>query len=168
MMHEREKSDPAIVAVKPANEAERSAAEPGEPRAGTKGNADQHSTPRTPSRTSVTHALERIRQTAKERKKERFTALLHHITPELLEAEFFALKEHAAPGVDGMRWRDYEQNLRSNLDELHARVHRGAYQPLPSRRVYIPKSDGRQRPLAVVGPVGKIGQRGTRTVVNGS
>jgi RNA-directed DNA polymerase len=167
MMHEGEKSDPAIVAAKPTNEAERSAAEPVEPRAGAEGNAERHSTPRTPSRTRVTPGLERIRQTAREKKKERFTALLHHITPELLEAEFFALKEHAAAGVDGMRWRDYEQNLRSNLEELHARVHRGAYQPLPSRRVYIPKSDGRQRPLAVVALEDKIVQRATMTVLNG-
>ncbi len=166
MMQGREKSDLAIVAVNPANATERSAAEPGEPRAGTKGNAGQQSTPRTPSRTSVTQALERIRQTARERKKERLTALLHHITPELLEAEFFALKEHAAPGVDGMRWWDYEQNLRSNLKDLHARVHRGAYRPLPSRRVYIPKSDGRQRPLAVVALEDKIVQRATMAVLN--
>jgi RNA-directed DNA polymerase len=166
MTHGREKSDPAVVAVKPTNEAERSAAETVEPRAGTKGNAGQQSTPRTPSRTSVTQALDRIRQTARERKKEKFTALLHHITPELLEAEFFALKEHAAPGVDGVRWRDYEQNLKGNLEELHARIHRGAYRPLPSRRVYIPKPDGRQRPLAIVSLEDKIVQRATMAVLN--
>jgi RNA-directed DNA polymerase len=166
MMHEGEKSDPAIVAEKPTNEAEQSAAEPVEPRAGTKGNAGQQSMPRTPSRTSVTQALERIRQTAREKKKEKFTALLHHITPELLEAEFFALKEYAAPGVDGVRWRDYEQNLEGNLEELHARVHRGAYRPLPARRVYIPKSDGRERPLAIMALEDKIVQRATMAVLN--
>jgi RNA-directed DNA polymerase len=166
MMHEREKSDPAVVAVKPANGTERSVAEPVEPRAGTKGNADQHSTPRTPSRTRVTQGLERIRQTARERKKERFTALLHHIDTDLLEAEFFALEEHAAAGVDGMTWRDYEQHLEGNLEDLHARVHRGAYRPLPSRRVYIPKSDGRQRPLAVAALEDKIVQRATAAVLN--
>src|SRR5262245_65979874 len=105
MMHGRGKSDSAIVARKPANKAEQSAVEPVEPRAETKGNASQHSTHRTPSRASVTQALERIRQTAKERKKERFTALLHHISTELLEAAFFALKQHAAPDVDGRTWR---------------------------------------------------------------
>jgi len=114
----------------------------------------------------VTQALERIRQTARERKKERFTALLHHITPEMLEAEFFALKEHAAPGVDGVRWRDYEQNLKGNLEALHARLHRGAYRPQPSRRVYIPKSDGRQRPLAIMALEDKIVQRATMAVLN--
>src|SRR4030088_2492075 len=166
MMHEGEKSDLAIVAVKPTNKAGRSAAELVEPRAGTKGNAGQQSTDRTPSRATVTQALERIRRTARERKKERFTALLHHITPELLEAEFFALEEHAAAGVDGVRWRDYEQHLKANLEELHGRVHRGAYRPLPSRRVYIPKSDGRQRPLAVAALEDKIVQRATAAVLN--
>jgi RNA-directed DNA polymerase len=165
MMHERGKSDAAVVAVKPANKAERSVAEPVERRAATEGNAGQQSTSRTPSRTNVTQALERIRRTARERKKERFTALLHHINPELLEAEFFALKKHAAPGVDGMAWRDYEQNLKANLEELHARVHRGAYRPQPSRRVYIPKPDGRQRPLAIASLEDKIVQRATAAVL---
>jgi len=114
----------------------------------------------------VTQALERIRRTARERKKEKFTALLHHISPELLAAEFFALKEHAAPGVDGLTWRDYEQNLKGNLEDLHARVHRGTYRPLPSRRVYIPKPDGRQRPLAVAALEDKIVQRATALVLN--
>src|ERR1700730_12727975 len=129
MMPGRGKSASAIVAVKPTNKAEQSAAEPVEPRTETKGNAGQHSTPRTPSRTSVTQALDRIRRTARERKKERFTALLHHIGTELLEAEFLALEEHAAPGADGLTWRDYEQNLKANLEDLHARIHRGAYRP---------------------------------------
>lgn len=160
------KSDAAVVASKPANEVERSAEEPVERRAVTEGNADQQSTPRTPCRTSVTQALGRIRRTARERKKERFTALLHHINPELLEAEFFALKKHAAPGVDGVMWRDYEQNLKANLEDLHARVHRGAYRPQPSRRVYIPKPDGRQRPLAIAALEDKIVQRATVAVLS--
>jgi len=166
MMHGGGKSDPVVVAEKPANKAERSAAELVEPRAGTKGNAGQQSTSRTPSRTSVTQALERIRRTARERKKERFTALLHHIDTNLLEAEFFALKEHAVPGADGVTWRDYEQNLKANLEDLHARVHRGAYRPQPSRRVYIPKPDGRQRPLAIAALEDKIVQRATAVVLN--
>jgi RNA-directed DNA polymerase len=166
MRHERGKSDAAIVAAKPANEAVPAAEEQGERRAATKGNAGQHSTSRTPSRTSVTQALDRIRRTARERKKERFTALLHHINLELLEAEFFALSEHAAAGADGVTWRDYEQNLKGNLEDLQARVHRGAYRPLPSRRVYIPKPDGRQRPLAIAALEDKIVQRATATVLN--
>jgi RNA-directed DNA polymerase len=166
MMHGGGKSDSAIVAVKPANKAERSAAELVEPRAETKGNASQHHTHRTPRRASVPPGLERIRQTAKERKKERFTALLHHVSIELLAEEFFALEERAAPGVDGLTWRDYEQNLAGNLADLHARIHRGAYRPQPSRRVMIPKADGGQRLLAVAALEDKIVQRATAAVLN--
>ena len=142
MMHGHEKSDPAIVAVKPANKAEqpaaersaaeRNAAEPVERRAGTKGNADQQSTYRTQSRASVSQALERIRKVARERKKERFTALFHHISIELLEEAFFELKKNAAPGVDRLTWKDYEADLERNLEDLHDRVQRGAYRALPS------------------------------------
>src|SRR6202008_870794 len=136
MMHGPEKSDPAIVAMKPANKAEQSAAESVERRAGTKGNADQQSTRRTQSRENVSQALERIRKVARERKKERFTALLHHINIDLLEEAFFELKKNAAPGVDRLTWKDYEADLERNLKDLHARVQRGAYRALPSRRVY--------------------------------
>jgi group II intron reverse transcriptase/maturase len=166
MMHGRGKSDSAIVAEKPANKAERSAAEPVEPRAETKGNARQPDTRRTQGRVSVPQGLERIRRTARERKKERFTALLHHVDTDLLAAEFFALKEHAAAGVDGLTWRDYEQNLEGNLADLHARIHRGAYRPLPSRRVMIPKPDGGQRLLAIAALEDKIVQRAVAAVLN--
>ena len=166
MMHGRGKSDEAIVAIKPVNKAAQSAAEPVERRAEAKGNADQQSTDRTPSRAKVTQALGRIRKTARERKKERFTALLHHISVAHLEAAFFELKEHAAAGVDGLTWQDYEQDLGRKLADLHARVHRGAYRPQPSRRVYIPKSDGRQRPLAIAALEDKIVQRATAAVLN--
>jgi RNA-directed DNA polymerase len=166
MMHGRGKSDSAIVAVKPTNKAERSAAEPVEPRAGTKGNAGQQSTCRAQSRVSVSQALERIRQAAKARKKEKFTSLLHHISIALLAEAFSELKEDAAPGIDGLTWWDYGLNLERNLEDLHARIHRGAYQALPSRRVYIPKPDGRQRPLAVAALEDKIVQRATAAVLN--
>jgi RNA-directed DNA polymerase len=176
MMHGHEKSDPAIVAVKPANKAEQpaversatepTAAEPVEPRAGTKGNADQQSTCRTQSRVSVSQALERIRKVVRERKKERFTALFHHISPDLLEAAFFELKEDAAPGVDRLTWKDYEADLERNLEDLHDRVQRGAYRASPSRRAYIPKPDGRQRPLAVAALEDKIVQRAVVTLLN--
>ena len=149
MMHGGGKSDFAIVAVKPANKAEPTAAEQSaavptvaesvEPRAGTKGNADQQSTLRTQCRESVSQALERIRKVARERKQEKFTALFHHISIELLEEAFFELQENAAPGVDRLTWRDYEADLDRNLTDLHDRVHRGAYRALPSRRVYIPR-----------------------------
>ena len=166
MMHGRGKSDSAIVAVKPTNKAERSAAEPVEPRAETKGNARQQSTLRTQSRAGVTQALARLRRTAKERKKEKFTALLHHVSSERLEAEFFALKKQAAPGIDGLTWQDYEQNLGANLADLHARIHRGSYRPMPSRRVYIDKPDGGRRPLAVAALEDKIVQRAVLAVLN--
>jgi RNA-directed DNA polymerase len=166
MMHGRGKSDSAIVAVKPTNKAERSAAEPVEPRAGTKGNAGQQSTGRTQRRETVSQALERIRQAARQRKKERFTALLHHVSTDLLRQALFEIKKDAAPGVDGLTWQDYEADLERKLEDLHARVQRGAYRSLPSRRVYIPKPDGRQRPLAVAALEDKIVQRATAAVLN--
>jgi RNA-directed DNA polymerase len=166
MMYGQEESDSAIVAVKPTNKAERSAAELAEPRAGTKGNADQQSTHLTQSRTSVSQALDRIRKVAKERKKERFTALFHHISIDLLEEAFFELEEHAAPGVDRLTWKDYEADLERRLEDLHDRVQRGAYRALPSRRVYIPKPDGRQRPLAVAALEDKIVQRAVVALLN--
>lgn len=166
MMHGPGESDSAIVAGKPTNKAERAAAEPVEPRAEAEGNASQQSTGRAQSRGTVSQALERIRQVARQRKKEKFTALLHHISIELLGEAFFELKEDAAPGVDGLTWRTYEADLDRNLTDLHERVHRGAYRVLPSRRVYIPKPDGRQRPLAIAALEDKIVQRATVAVLN--
>jgi RNA-directed DNA polymerase len=157
-------SDPT--AAKPTNKAERSAAEPAEPRAEAKGNAGQQSTGRTQSRGTVSQAQERIRQRARQRKKERFTSLLHHISIELLDEAFYELKKDAAPGVDGLTWTDYELNLERNLEDLHARIHRGAYRALPSRRTFIPKPDGRQRPLAIAALEDKIVQRATVAVLN--
>jgi group II intron reverse transcriptase/maturase len=146
--------------------AEASAAEPVERRAGAKGNADQQSTCRAQDRISVEQALERIRKVAKERKKERFTALLHHVSIDLLEQAFCELNADAASGVDRLTWEDYEADLERRLQDLHDRVHRGAYRALPSRRVYIPKPDGRQRPLAVAALEDKIVQRAVVTVLN--
>ena len=166
MMHGGGTSDPAIVAGKLANKAEQSVAEPVERRAGTEGNASQRNTHRTPSRASATQALERIRRTAKERKKERFTALLHHISPELLAEAFGDLKADATAGVDGLTCEAYEQDLEAKLADLHTRVHRGAYQPLPSRRAYIHKPDGGRRPLGVAALEDKIVQRAVATVLS--
>jgi RNA-directed DNA polymerase len=166
MMHGRGTSDSATVAVKPTNKAEQSAAEPVEPRAETEGNARQQSTCRSQSRISVSQALERIRQVAKAREKERFTALLHHVSIDLLRSAFGELKQDAAPGVDGLTCKTYEEDLERNLEALHSRVHRGAYRATPSRRVYIPKPDGRQRPLAVAALEDKIVQRAVATVLN--
>jgi retron-type reverse transcriptase len=115
---------------------------------------------------SVSQALERIRKVARERKKEKITALFHHISIELLEEAFYELKEDAAPGIDRLTWKDYEAHLERNLEDLHDRVDRGAYRALPSRRVYIPKPDGRQRPLAVAALEDKIVQRAVATLLN--
>jgi RNA-directed DNA polymerase len=166
MMHERGKSDSVIGAVKPANKAERSAAELVEQRAGTEGNADQQSTRRAQGRESVSQALGRIRQAAKQRKKEVFTSLLHHISIDLLRLSFFAIKKEAASGVDGLTWQDYGADLERKLADLHDRVHRGAYRALPSRRQYIPKPDGRQRPIAIAALEDKIVQRATVAVLS--
>ena len=166
MMNDPEESDPAVVATNLANKAGSPAAEQGEPRAGTKGKADQHSTCRAQDRESVSHVLDRIRQAARHRTKEKFTALFHHINPEALRMAFYALKREAAPGVDGMTWRTYEADLDRRIADLHDQVQRGAYRPLPSRRRYIPKPDGRQRPLAVAALEDKLVQRATAAVLN--
>src|SRR5271170_6041938 len=166
MMHERGKSDTAVGAKNPANKAERSAAELVEQRAVTKGNADQQSTRRAQERESVSQALGRIRQAAKQRKKEKFTTLFHHISVELLRLSFFEIKKDAAPGVDGLTWQDYESDLDRKIDDLHDRVQRGAYRAQPSRRLYIPKPDGRQRPIAIAALEDKIVQRATAAVLN--
>jgi group II intron reverse transcriptase/maturase len=166
MMHGREKSDPVVVAAKPTNKAGKPAAEPVEPRTGTKRNADQQSTLRTLGRARVSQALGRVRQATRQRKKEKLTALLHHVTIELLREAFFALKRDAAPGADGVTWEDYEADLEPKLADLHDRVHRGAYRAQPSRRRYIPKADGKQRPLAVAALEDKIIQKATAAVLN--
>jgi RNA-directed DNA polymerase len=114
----------------------------------------------------VSQALDRIRRIARTRKQEKFTALLHHISVELLEEAFLELKMNAAAGVDGLTWDSYEADFDRRIEDLHARVHSGAYRALPSRRVYIPKPDGRQRPLAVAALEDKIVQRATAAVLN--
>src|SRR5437870_9766950 len=166
-MHESKKTELAIVAVRPTNKAGgSSAAEPVEPRVGAEGNVGQQSTHRTQIRARVSQALDRVRQAAKAKKKERFTALLHHIDLDLLRLSFYALKRTAAPGADGVTWQDYEANLESNIQDLHSRVHRGAYRAQPSRRKYIPKPDGRQRPLGIAAVEDKILQRAVVVVLN--
>jgi RNA-directed DNA polymerase len=166
MMHDPEKSGSAIVAEKSTNKAGQPAAEPMEPRAEAKGNADQQRTRRAQDRESVSQALDRIRQVAKTRKKEKFTTLFHHLNVPMLRTAFLALRREAAPGVDGLTWQDYEADLDRRIEALHARVQRGAYRALPSRRRYIPKPDGRQRPLAVAALEDKIVQRATVAVLN--
>src|SRR5271169_4271420 len=165
-MNDPEKSDPRIVATRPTNKAGRPGAELVEPRLGTKGNADQQSTHRSQSRARVTQALDRVRKAARQRKKEQFTALLHHVNVDTLRTAFYALQRKAAAGVDGVTWQDYEADLEVRLEDLHGRVHRGAYRPQPSRRTYIPKADGKQRPLAIAALEDKIVQGATVLVLN--
>jgi len=165
-MHDPEKSDSGIVAAKPTNKAGRPVAELVEPRPGTKGNAEQQHMHRTQSRARMSQALDRVRQAARLRKKERFTALFHHINVDTLRTAFYTLKRKAAPGVDGMTWQDYEADLEPRLRDLHERVHRGTYRPQPSRRTYIPKADGKQRPLAIAALEDKIVQGATVMVLN--
>ena len=161
MMYGWKKSDPLIVAVKSANKAGIPVAESMEPSGGAKGTTEQQSMHRTQcrDRESMSQALDRVQQAARQRKEERFTALFHYLNVDLLRASFFWLKRDAAPGVDGVTWGEYGETLEARLEDLHARLHRGAYRAQPSRRKYIPKPDGRQRPLGIAALEDKIVQR---------
>jgi RNA-directed DNA polymerase len=163
MMHEHEKSYAAIGAEKLANKAERSAAEPVEQRAAAKGNATSKARA---GRMTGKACRERVRQAARQTRKEKFTALFRHLSAAMLRTAFFALKKDAAPGVDGLTWEAYEADLDRRIGDLHTRLHRGAYRAQPSRRRFIPKADGSQRPLAVVALEDKIVQRATAAVLN--
>ena len=147
--HVLEKSDCAVVPVNQPNKAAGAAAEVGEGRAQMKENIDQSRMLPTQSGPRMSQRLAGVRKAARERKQERFTALLHHLSVDLLRDSFYALKRQAAPGVDGVRWQEYESGLEDRLIDLAGRVHRGTYRAQPSRRVYIPKADGRQRPLGI-------------------
>jgi RNA-directed DNA polymerase len=166
MMNDPKKSDPLIVAMKPTNKTEQSMAESAERRRGTKGNTGQCATRRTQSRASVPSGLDRVRRAAKANRKARFTALLHHVDVALLRSSYHWLKRDAAPGVDGVTWREYGVHLEANLEDLCARVQRGAYRAQPTRRRYIPKPDGRQRPLGIAALEDKIVQRAVVEVLN--
>ncbi len=166
MMHGAEKSDPSIVAVKPANAAGQPPAELVEPREGAEGNTIGHGMRRTPGRASMSHGLDRVRQAAKERKGERFTALLHHMDVDLLRSAYGWLRREASAGMDGVTWDAYGDGLERKLADLHERIHRGAYRAQPSRRVFIPKPDGRRRPLGIAALEDKIVQRALVEVLN--
>src|SRR5436305_3922890 len=165
-MHVPEKSDCAVVPVNQSNREAQASAEAGEGRAQTKENIVQSHMRPTQSGQRVSQGLHGVRQAAKKRKQERFTALLHHLNVGLLRDSFYALKRQASPGIDGVKWPEYEPGLEDRLTDLHSRVHRGAYRAQPSRRVYIPKADGRQRPLGVAALEDKIVQQAVVTVLN--
>ena len=164
-MSDSEKSDLLIVPVKSANKAADAAAEPREGSSGADGNARLQSRVRTQSREALSQAQSRIREAVNRNKKEKLTALLHHINVDLLRAAFFALAKDAAPGIDGVTWDAYAEGLDDKLVDLHRRVQSGAYRAMPSRRRYIPKADGKQRPLGIAAMEDKIVQAAVKAIL---
>ena len=165
-MNERRESDGRVVPQKPPNNLGGPGAEVVEERRPAKGNAASETRPGPSAGLGVSSDLDRVRQVARRDKQVRFTALLHHVTVDRLREAYRAIRPGAAPGVDGVTWQDYGQDLEENLRDLHARVHKGAYRARPSRRVFIPKADGRQRPLGVTALEDKIVQRAVVEVLN--
>ena len=158
-MNDRGKSDSPVVPASPSNKPAAAGAEAGEGRGLPEGSAASKTRPGRRAGQGATNALDRVRQVAQKEREARFTALLHHVDVDRLRAAYWALKPKAAPGVDGVTWRVYGQNLERNLRDLHRRVHRGSYRAKPVRRAYIPKRDGRLRPLGVAALEDKILQR---------
>src|SRR5689334_5415878 len=165
-MYAAGESDGRIVPAKCPNKGGQAPAEGMEGRRPTKENIGQATPPRTRSRTSESSALLGVREVARRDKQTRFTALLHHVTTGLLRDSYYALKREAGPGVDGVTWREYGTDLDERLVDLHCRIHRGTYRAQPSKRAYIPKADGRQRPLGIAALEDKIVQQAVVTVLN--
>ena len=167
MMNEHGKSDRSVVPENSLNNASEPATEVGEGRERTKGNTSERNASRTQRRSDAPSALERVRQAATRDRKQRFTALLHHVYDvERLRAAYFAVKRDAAAGIDGETWQHYGIALETHLQDLSERLQRGAYRAKPVRRAYIPKADGRQRPLGVPALEDKIVQRAVVAVLN--
>ena len=168
-MHGGEESDGVVVPMNSSNKARAQltgAAEKGEGRTPTKENTGQSRTPPAQDGSGVSQGLAGVRKAARERRQERFTTLLHHLTVELLRVSFYALKRSASPGVDGVRWQEYEEGLEGRLADLKDRIHRGAYRAQASRRIYIPKADGRKRPIGIAALEDKIVQQAVVTILN--
>jgi group II intron reverse transcriptase/maturase len=165
-MHASGESDEQVVPAKRPNKGEQSPAEGVEGSCSTKGNTEEANTRRTQGRERVSQGLGGVREAARRDKKQRFTALLHHVTVDLLRDSYYSLKRGAAPGVDGVTWQQYGEGVEERLRDLHDRVHRGTYRAQPSRRTYIPKGDGRQRPLGIAALEDKIVQQAVVTVLN--
>jgi len=165
-MHGGGESYSGIVPSKQPNEDQGGSQEVVEGRPLTKENMGEPNSCRTPSRESEPNGLDRVREAARKDGKLRFTALLHHVTIDLLRDSYHSLRKRAAPGVDGMTWEEYGRGLEARLSDLHGRIHRGAYQARPSKRVWIPKADGRQRPLGITALEDKIVQHAVGTVLN--
>ena len=167
-VHGDRESHSGIVPTKRSNEGQGGPKEIVEGRPLTKENAEEPNPRRTPSRDSGPSGLDRVRQAAQKDKQLRFTALLHHVNIDLLRSSYYDLKRQAAAGVDGVTWQEYGDGLEERLADLHGRIHRGAYRAKPSRRVWIPKADGRQRPLGIAALEDKIVQRAVVQVLNRS
>src|SRR6266576_426076 len=165
-MYVPEESHSGIVPMNQSNKDRKPSAENEEERPLIKENAGQPNTHPTQSGERVSQGLAGVRKVARDNKEMKFTALLHHLTVELLRESFYSLKRKAAPGVDGVTWQEYEIGVEERLVDLHGRVHRGAYRARPSRRVYIEKADGRQRPLGVAALEDKIVQQAVATILN--
>ena len=165
-MNESGESYSGIVPTKQPNQGGEAPAEVVEGRPLTKENTPEPNSHRTPGRGSGRSGLERVREAARRDKKQRFTALLHHVSIDLLRESYHSLKKKAAPGVDGMTWKEYGEDLEARLADLHGRIHRGAYRAQPSRRVWIDKTDGRKRPLGIAALEDKIVQRAVGEVLN--
>ena len=166
MMTDHGKSDNSVLPRKSSNNARQRAAERMEGRELAKGKTLKQTTPRTQGRRGVPSALERIREVAQKDRKQRFTALLHHAyAVDRLRESYFRLKREATPGIDGETWRHYGERLEENLQDLSERLKRGAYRARPVQRVYIPKADGRQRPIGVPVLEDKIVQRAVAEVM---
>jgi len=165
-MHDRGQSDDLVVPVKLPNNAQGGVAEVVEGSGSAKGNTASETRTGLRAGQGVLSGLARVRRVAETDKEARFTALLHHVDVDRLRAAYWALEPKAAAGVDGVTWADYGADLEENLRDLHARVHRGAYRARPSRRVYIPKPDGRLRPLGITALEDKILQRALVEVLN--
>jgi RNA-directed DNA polymerase len=166
-MNDHGKSDGLVVPAKPPNKAGAPAAEVVEGRGPAKGNAASKTRPGHGAGQGAPSALDRVRRKARTDRKARFTALLHHVDVDRLREAYRALNPRAATGVDELTWEDYGRGLEDNLRDLHARVHRGSYRAMPTRRAYIPKADGRSRPLGVAALEDKILQRAVVEVLNG-
>jgi RNA-directed DNA polymerase len=165
-MHAGGESDGCVLPTKCPNKGGQPSAEGMEGRQPAKENTGQATAPRTQSRISELSDLLGVRKAARKDKRTRFTALLHHVSVDLLRDSYYALKREAAPGVDGVSWKEYETGLDEKLEDLHSRIHRGTYRAQPSKRAYIPKADGRQRPLGIAALEDKIVQQAVVRVLS--
>ena len=164
--HGRRESYEGILPMKRSNESQGRPKEIAEGRPSTKENVEESNPCRTQNRASGSSGLDRVRQAAKENKQLRFTTLLHHVNIALLRSSYYGLKKQAAAGIDGVTWQEYGNGLEERLTDLHGRIHRGAYQAKPSRRVWIPEPDGRKRPLGIAALEDKIVQTAVAAVLN--